>query len=211
MGALVAIIRVTFGSYAITRYPISTLTLLIILVYSALFLAGYVPHYGELVASSHLSITLLLGLLYAVVAFVVILAWYMLSRTESARLTVARMVYRQTDTTGLHWINALVVGVVVLGVLSLRQQTKMERSVITFLAFLVLAPILFDYLPMRRPRRWLVLRDVQSRQQIAQMLTQGNWGLELNDLDAYNEFPLQPNPGDEQLPDGMFIEIPPPR
>lgn len=209
MGALVAIIRVAVSSYAITRYLISALTLLVILGYSIFYLTGYVPYYGVLAVSLNLPITLFLVFLYAVIASTIILVWYLVTRGVNARRPLARTIYRQTDTTDLHWLNLIVIAIVILGVFSLRQQTKMERSVVTFLAFVMLAPIMFDYLPMRRPRRWLVPRHVQSRQQITQILTQGNWGLRIDDLDTYNEFPIQPNPGDEQLPEGMFIEIPP--
>ncbi|WP_423224808.1 hypothetical protein [Candidatus Amarolinea aalborgensis] len=208
MHVLRAIIRIIVESYTITRYVISALTLLIILVYSILYLTGYVPYYGRLAASLNLSVTLLLALLYVAVALVVILMWHLLTRAN-ARSSFARMVYRQTDTTGLHWLNLLVVVIVMLGVFSLPQQTKMDREVVTFIAFLVLASILFDYLPIRRPRRWLVPRHVRSREQIEQTLDQGNWSLSIGDLEAYNEFPIQSDQGDNQLPDGMFIEIPP--
>lgn len=209
MGTLASIIRFAVSNFVVSRYLISTLSLLVILAYSILYLMGYVSFYGELVARLDLSIALLLVLLYILCALIVILLWAVVTRGEGARSSLARRVHRQTDTTGLHWFNLFVTLIVVFGVLSLYQQTKMERSVVTFLAFLVLAPILFDYLPMSRPRRWLVPRHVQSRQQITQTLLQGNWGLRIADLDAYNEFLIQSNPGDEQLPEGMFIEIPP--
>lgn len=208
MGALASIMRFIVSNFAIVRYLISIFVLFVVLVYSILYLTEYVPFYGELVIGLNLSITFTLALLYVLCALGVILIWSLITR-GGVRSPLARIVYRQTDTTGLHWLNLFVVLLVVLGVFSLRQQTKMERSVVTFLAFLVLVPILFDYLPMRRPRRWLVPRHVQSRQQITQTLLQGNWGLRIADLDAYNEFPVQSDPGNEQLPEGMFIEIPP--
>lgn len=171
-----AIIRALVNGFEATRYLISWAVLAIVAIYCLLNLLNYVPAYPLLADSTGIGSRWLLGLLYALVAAVVLVVnWLLVLRPQApppAMLSL-RALYQQTDPTGVRLVNLLVLAAAVGGPLVAIRLFKNEFIVdgIVFIAIVLALPVAMDFLPFLRPRRVCVPRDGRTIHEIAERLS----------------------------------------
>jgi hypothetical protein len=213
----VGLVRALVSASGATRYLITLIVTIIVLTYAVLTEANVVPMYTVLAQSLRLPVVTMFMLLYLGVLVLLTSVWYLwiLRPTDSINAQISwRGVYRQTDRTGVVWLNVcMLVGLVIGAYVAFRvfPQTYMRDGAI-FLATVIALPLLLDFLPAQRPRRVITTADDGSLQAIATRLRtdQVPEATITTSLMIYNELDLtMPELAGANLPEGMVIEVPP--
>lgn len=214
METFARLVRTLVTAYAATRYLVSIICGVAVIVYGTLWMFRYVPSDTALAGAVGLTPAALLAILYLIVALACISAWLLMMRsaTETGQtpLTV-RPIYRQTDRSGLVWLDTVLIITIPLLVLMLRDVTNINRTALTFLALLIVIPVIVDLLPAQRPRRAVTPQHGDTLAAIERMLQIQDAGITTDVLISYNDLE-EKLPGvtaSTSLPPGMYLEIPP--
>lgn len=220
MEALAQAFGIMLRGFSATRYLISLITGVVVLIYAGLWMIGLVPTDTALANNLRISVGLLLALLYLLTAMTVVPLWYLLvERPAGLRNTVpetARPVYRQTDVAGLRGFNVVLIIVIISGLVLSRGIEQIDRPVTVFLGLVALVPLLVDLIPSQRPRRLIVPTHGMTLAELSQTLGHAEQGAQVR-LVNYNATTLadyrrrmnEPVTEVTPLPSGMSIEIPP--
>ncbi|HEX8230993.1 MAG TPA: hypothetical protein VF826_17020 [Chloroflexia bacterium] len=210
------IVRIIASGFDATRYSVVLALIALVLIYAGMSELNWLPPYTSVASWLGVSSLLLLLLIYLALVSIAIIAWYfwIVRPTDSIRLQMRwKGVYRQTDRTGLVWVDlVLLVGVVagaILALLMLLSPVLSDPALVMALA-LTLA-ILLDFLPGQRPRR-VALRPGQTLRDVAEQVTPSHTATDrvLADIWIYNELdPTDRHYNGPELPEGMFVEVPP--
>lgn len=216
MPRLLRIIRTAATAFAAMRYPISSVTALLAMLYGLLTESGVVPLYTNLAADWRVAPRALLVLLYLAVAAFGTAIWqlWVLRPPDATRVQLQlRPLYRTTDPAGLGLLNAavlmLLAGGVVLAPLILQSPVLYDPAI--FLAVVLALPVTLDFWPGVRPRR-IAARPGLSLRGIALQIGDDPARTEetLAALLIYNEIdPTDTAINGPELPEGFVVEIPP--
>lgn len=168
-------VRSIVGALGATRYLISGVVALIVVVYSVLSMLDILPLYTRLADQIGLSTPLLLALLYLVVAAIATIIYYLQLVRPPVVMRVSsswRAIYRQTDRSGVVWLDlGILAAAVAVGVLARRVFTiPYLIDAVVFLAIVVGFPIAIDLLPTQAPRRALAPQHGRTLREIAERL-----------------------------------------
>ena len=231
MEAVSQVFGLIFRAFSATRYAISLVSGLVVLLYAGLWMTGFVPTDTVLANSARISLGLLLALIYLLVALTAILMWYLLVQHGASYRGIpgiASAIYRQTDGSGMRGFTVFLVVLILVALILSRGIQQIDRPVTVFLAVVALIPLLIDLIPSQRPRRLLVPRHGETLAQMIEALG-SDVGVTVDTLIDYNRNMLadydrylnrhlnENTPEQERilinghtsLPLGMFIEIPP--
>lgn len=228
MEALAQAFGIVLRGFSATRYLISLIIGVVVLIYAGLWMIGLVPTDTALANNLRISVGLLLALLYLLTAMTAVSLWYLLvERPAELRNTVpevARPVYRQTDVSGLRGFNVVLILLILSGLVLSRGIEQIDRPVTVFLGVVALVPLLIDLIPAQRPRRLLVPKHGTTLNVLSQQLVSSEPG-DLERLVEYNSATLRgyerrlsqnqpehehrPEIGATPLPPGLFVEVPP--
>lgn len=209
MEAVARSFGIILRGFSATRYLISLVTGIIILIYGVLWVTGLVPTDTLLANNLRMSIGLLLVLLYLIIAGIIISLWYWFVErpADIGNMLFVKPIYRQTDVSGLHGFNVILIVLIIFSLILSQNIRQIDRPVTVFLALIVLIPLLLDLSPAQRPRRLIAPKHGTTLDEFRQALDQ----TDQIDLVKYNAV----TPDSEQilymtpLPSGLFIEIPP--
>lgn len=207
-------VREFFGSFMAVRFVVSLVTSFIILTHAVLSLTGRVISYTDLASQLRLTPMALLILTYLLVAILMSLPWYFLVGRQQAQPDVAgrlRLIYRQTDATGLGWFDGLMLAAIVIGLVFVQRYfTHTFFLPAAFLAALAVLPTLLGLLPVR-PRRAIVPEHGRTLMEIAHHVSRRDAPEDVvQRLIDYNELSMRNGQTpDTPLPEGMMVEIPP--
>lgn len=213
MGQLV---RGVIGALGATRYLVSIITASLFLLYEVVGLSGSIPRLPEVAVLLDIPPVLFGIVLYLTVGLIVGVLW---SQSRSIRAQIVwRPIYRQTDRSGLLLFDGLLLLILFGGVLlalGLFADQPEVRSFIVFLAVILGAPLLLDFVPTQRPRRIVVPGGGQTMREIATNLSPDPSRIDdiIRLLEHYNELRATASAyherPDERLPEGFVIEVPP--
>lgn len=205
-------------AFFITRYMISTLVMVIVLLYSIFTFIQWLPVYSTLIHQWGISEVAFFGVCYLSTALITSLLWIIWTRISKDDIydsELWRWIDRQNDRSGLRVFDLFTFSMYIVGYLLstiLLTDYRLMHGV-NFLTVVLCLPLIVGFLPQGRPPRYIVGRK-ESLRSIAKEMSRPSSSNEhieriADILRRYNQDNLVKDTENEtELPEGMIIDIP---